>query len=143
MKCIVLKLSDLADSKVQSEEPMDLTSALMSLSSRIGVPMETLCKLFDILDLFGPSVTFSIILKELAVLMDKKYKDHINNSEKIFTVSLTNGRIVEIDKNNIKNYRNFAAFRTMDEAKEACKITRKLLRAMFKNEQKSKKRDDM
>lgn len=143
MKCIVLKLSDLTDSKVQSEEPMDLTSALMSLSSRIGVPTETLCKLFDILDLFGSSITFSIVLKELAILMDKKYKDHIKNSEKIFTVSLTNGRIVEVDKDTIRNYRNFAAFRTMDEAKEACKITRKLLRAMFKNEQKDKKRNNM
>lgn len=87
-----------------------------------------------------PSAALSILLKEIAVELDKQYKDHIKNSPEIWVVSMLDGRIVKINKASIKSYNNFAAFRTLGDARIACKIVRPLLKDMFKNgEQKDKK----
>ncbi len=80
-----------------------------------------------------PIAAFSIVLREIAIMLDEKYPDHINKSEKIFTVSPLDGRIHEICKAHVKNYRNFAAFRSIDDAKFACSVLRNHLKGMFTN----------
>lgn len=77
-----------------------------------------------------PIAAFNIVLKEIAIDLDKKYPDHISNSEHIYAISTINGRIVEADKTKIRNYRNFAAFRTVEDAKFACKVLRQPLKDM-------------
>lgn len=81
-----------------------------------------------------PTAAFSIILREIAVTLDSAYSDHIQNSPKIYSVSPLNGKITEVNKAHIKNYKNFAAFRTMEDARTACRITRELLKKMFKSD---------
>lgn len=78
-----------------------------------------------------PIAAFNIILREIAVELDKKYSDHIENSPEIFVLSTLDGRIVRANKSTIKNYRNFAAFRTLEDAKIACKILRNVLKWMY------------
>ena len=78
-----------------------------------------------------PIAAFNIILREIAVELDKKYPDHIENSPEIFVLSTLDGRIVKANKSTIKNYRNFAAFRTLEDAKTACKILRNGLKWMY------------
>lgn len=82
-----------------------------------------------------PAAVFSIILREVAVELDHKYEDHIQNSPEIFVVSTLDGRISKVNKAHIKNYRNFAAFRTIEDAKTACKILREILKAMYAKKQ--------
>lgn len=81
----------------------------------------------------SPIATFNIILREVAVWLDEKYVDHIEKSEKIYGISPLDGRIHEICKAHIKNYRNFSAFRTIEDAKIACKILKPVIKAMFSN----------
>lgn len=79
---------------------------------------------------------FSIILRALAVLIDRKYPDHINNAgvDKYFSIDMTNGRVCEVPKGKIKNFRNFAAFRSIDDIKIATKILRPLIKELWPNE---------
>lgn len=79
---------------------------------------------------------FSVILKALAVLIDRKYPDHINNADvdKYFTIDMTNGRVCEVPKGKIKNFRNFAAFRSIDDIKIATKILRPVIKKLWPNE---------
>lgn len=79
---------------------------------------------------------FSVILRALAVLIDRKYPDHINNADvdKYFTIDMTNGRVCEVPKGKIKNFRNFAAFRNIDDIKIATKILRPLIKELWPNE---------
>lgn len=84
----------------------------------------------------NPMSAFNIILREIAIWLDMKYEDHIENSEHIYAVSTLDGRIHEINKKHIKNYRNFAAFRTVEDAKFACSILRDQLKDMFKSNAK-------
>lgn len=80
----------------------------------------------------SPIAAFNIVAREIAIELDKKYEDHIENSEKIYVISPLDGRIHEICKAHIKNYRNFAAFRTIEDAKFACTLLRDKLKGMFK-----------
>lgn len=79
---------------------------------------------------------FSVILRALAVLIDRKYPDHINNADvdKYFTIDMTNGRVCEVPKGKIKNFRNFAAFRNIDDIKIATKILRPFIKELWPNE---------
>lgn len=86
----------------------------------------------------SPIAAFNIVAREIAVLLDEKYSDHIENSEKIFSISPLDGRIHELCKAHIKNYRNFAAFRTMEDAKIACAILKGPLKMMFSNNAQGK-----
>lgn len=113
--------------------PLDLDHYVNQLAQKMGWKAEKmdrfLCNLADI----NLGAAFSVVLREVALELDKKYAYHIKNSEEIYCVSLTNGHIFKADKKFIKNFRNFAAFRTTDDAKLACKITRGLLKDMFKS----------
>lgn len=79
---------------------------------------------------------FSVILRALAVLIDRKYPDHINNADvdKYFTIDMTNGRVCEVPKGKIKNFRNFAAFRSIDDIKIATKVLRPFIKELWPNE---------
>lgn len=79
---------------------------------------------------------FSVILRAFAVLIDRKYPDHINNADvdKYFTINMTNGRVCEVPKGKIKNFRNFAAFRTIDDIKIATKVLRPFIKELWPNE---------
>lgn len=80
-----------------------------------------------------PMAAFNMVLREVAIMLDEKYPDHINKSERIYCISPLDGRIHEVCKGHIKNYRNFAAFRSIDDAKLACGILREPLKEMFKS----------
>lgn len=79
---------------------------------------------------------FSVVLRALAVLIDRKYPDHINNADvdEYFTIDMTNGRVCKVPKGKIKNFRNFAAFRSIDDIKIATKILRPFIKKLWPNE---------
>lgn len=89
---------------------------------------------------FYPAAALSLLMREIAVELDKNYKDHINDSDKIFVISVLDGKIHKVAKNHIKNYRNFAAFRTLEDARIACKTLQKELRFMFHNGKQENKK---
>lgn len=78
-----------------------------------------------------PVAAFSILLREIALQFDEHYEDHIRNCKEVYTISIINGKIYKVNASAIKNFNNFAAFRTVDEAKTACKILENYLNIMF------------
>lgn len=78
----------------------------------------------------------SMLLREVAIELDKKYEDHINNCKELYIISSMDGRIHKVPRAYIKNFRNFAAFRTKEDAKTACRILRSELKEMFKSGRK-------
>lgn len=107
---------------------------LNKIANRLGWRPEKVFNYINNLGSISIAAVFSIISKEIAIELDKKYPDYINDSPEIYGISLTNGKIIPINKKTIKNYRNFAAFRTIEDAKIACNITRNLLKEMFKSD---------
>lgn len=83
------------------------------------------------LAIVNPGVVFSLLLKEIAIEIDNRYEGHISKSPEIYCVSVLNGEIKKINKNNIHTYKHFAAFRTKEDALEAIRILKVLYQDMF------------
>lgn len=117
----------------KSEVPMDMNFYIERIAARLGWKPEKVYNYLNSVDSILPAAALSIILREIATELDKKYKDHIENSPEIYVISTLDGRITKANKAHIKNYRNFAAFRTIEDAKIACKIVKPILKEMFKS----------
>ena len=122
------------EEKESKEPPKDLQYYIKNISTRLGWKYYEVESALTMLNAINPAALFSIMLKEIAIELDKKYEDQISNSPEIYIVSLLDGRITKANKAIIKNYKNFAAFRTIEDAKWACGLLRHSLKSMFKSE---------
>lgn len=104
------------------------------IANRLGWKSEKVYNYLNGIDSLLTAAAFSIVLREIAIDLDKKYEDHIENSPEIYVINMFDGRITKANKATIKNYRNFAAFRSIEDAKIACRITRDILKDMFKSD---------
>ena len=119
-----------------SDSGIDITieGAVQHLANRIGWNKENLERYFNNLYKISPAAVFEIVLKEVAILLDKKYHNHISNSKQTWVINKVNGEIQKLkDLSKIKSFQHFAAFRSLEDAKIACRITRDLLKEMFKS----------
>lgn len=123
-------------SAIENSAPMCVGYYITSLAEKVGWKPEKMAGYLQNLWDINPAVVFSILLREIAIELDKKYEDHINNCEELFIISLMDGRIHKVPRAYIKNFRNFAAFRTEQDAKIACRILRDVLKEMFEGGRK-------
>lgn len=121
------------ESEVESEVPMELEYYIQKIADRLGWKVEKVYNYLNSVDTILPAAAFFMVLREIAIELDKKYEDHIEKSPEIYVISMLDGRITKANKAHINNYRNFAAFRTIEDAKIACRITRDILKEMFKS----------
>lgn len=127
-----------AHAVAEKVEHIDLDYFLQSLAKKKGWKLSRMAGWLDSISELSPMAAFNIVVREIAIYLDQKYEDHIENSEKIFVISSLDGRIHEVCKAHVKNYRNFAAFRSIEDAKFACNILRGQLKGMFKKNAKRK-----
>ena len=121
---------------IVADVPMEIDYYVEKIAKRLGWKVDKAFNYLNNVDAILPSAALSIVLREIAIELDKKYKDHINNSPEIYTISSFDGRITKANKAHIKNYRNFAAFRSIDDARIACRIVKPILKEMFKSDSK-------
>ena len=108
-------------------------STLTNLLKKTGWKFDKLNGILSTINSVNPWAVTQIVLREIAIELDKKYKDHINKSEEIYAISPQDGRIHKINKKTIKNYRAFPAFRNVEDAKIACSLVRENLKSIFAN----------
>lgn len=126
--------------EVENEEiPTELYFYIKHFADRTHWNVENLRKYLNNLYTIYPAAVFSIMLREVAIVLDEKYDNHIKNSKKIYVISSLNGEIIKIkDLNKIKNFKNFAAFRTLEDAITAKKILEEPMKQLFKRDGKQK-----
>lgn len=117
----------------ETEVPMELGYYIQKIAEKFGWKVEKVYNYLNSVNTILPAAAFSMVLREIAIELDKKYEDHIEKSPEIYVISMLDGRITKANKAYIKNYRNFAAFRSVNDAKIACSIVRDILKEMFKN----------
>lgn len=126
--------SDFDVDKVKpAESHMNLHYYVEKLAKKLNWKVEKVYNYLNTIDSVYPAAAFSMILREVAIELDKKYEDHIEKSPEIYVISMFDGRITKANKAHIKNYRNFAAFRSVEDAKTACSIVREILKELFKS----------
>ena len=117
-----------------SDSDIDITieGAIQHLANRIGWNKENLEKYFNNLYKISPAAVFEIVLKEVAILLDKKYPNHISNSKEIWVINKVNGEIQKLkDMSKIKSFQHFAAFRSLEDALVAKKIMAPALQDLY------------
>ena len=107
--------------------------AVKSLAKKTNWKEEKLSNILATLHLANPWAATQMVLREIAIELDKKYDDHINESEKIYAISPQDGRIHEINKKTVKNYKAFPAFRSIEDAKIACSLIKEHIKSIFSN----------
>lgn len=105
---------------------------IVKLSEKKGWEPYKMARYIENLTKFNPAAAAMVLLREIANDFDDKHEGHIEDSEEIWTISMLNGKVEQVDKSKVKNYRNFPAFRSKVEAKEAHAILSKRLRGMFR-----------
>ena len=118
---------------IVADVPMEIDYYVEKIAKRLGWKVDKAFNYLNNVDAIMPAAALSMVLREIAIELDKKYEDHIQNSPEIYVISMLDGRITKANKAHIKNYRNFATFRTIEDAKIACRITRDILKEMFKS----------
>lgn len=126
-------LTEFIKLEVVSKEPegLDIPYLVNHLAGRINWNPNNLLKYLETLEAIYPAAVYSIFLREVAIIMDEKYPDHISNSKEIWTIRMTDGKIMRYE-GRIKSFKNFAAFRTLEDAIIAKKVTGELLPELFK-----------
>lgn len=109
----------------------DLLYYIERLSKKLGWKMPKTLNYLNVMIGIYPMAVINILLKEIAIEFDKKYKDHIRNSPEIYVISTLDGEVHSLDKQAIKSYKNFAAFRTEEEAIEALNLIKPFFQSVF------------
>lgn len=110
------------ESAEETAVPDCLDFYILSLAKRLNWKPDKVLGFLNKLAEIRPILPFNLLLKEIAVELDKQYAGHIKNSKEIWAVSVLNGSIGMVNKDEITTYDNFAAFRTKEDAKFALKV---------------------
>ena len=132
-------IKEVKEETVSYEKPVspsvdDITfeTIIMSIAKRLKWKDDNVFKYLDNLAYINEGAVLAILLREVAVILDRQYPDHIENSEKIYTIDMAKGEVVEVkDIHKIKNFRNFAAFRNIQDAIIAKKVLKDFMLAAF------------
>ena len=83
---------------------------------------------------YSPITVLSLLAKQISLELDQHYEGHIRDAEHIFVLSTVDGTITEIPaKARVEtNYRNFAAFRSLEDANLAYSILSHLYNEAFR-----------
>lgn len=126
----------LKETPSKKENPVKLSTSytpyIESIASRLRCNPKKVANIISTLWEIYPIAAFSVLLREIAITLDKNYEDHISNCKEFYIISPMDGRIHKACRANVKNFRNFAAFRTLEDAKIACRILKEDLKDMFK-----------
>jgi hypothetical protein len=113
------------------DAPYTLDDIVQSIADSWEWEHDKLVGFLNKISRYYPAATLSILLRAIAKKFDKKYDNHISESEHIYVISLTNGEISEVDKKTIISYDHFAAFRSKKDARRAKYIMRTFFDAMY------------
>lgn len=111
-----------------------LSTAIDNLAAKLNWKSEKLLRVLDKLKEVNIAITFSLVLKQIAIELDKKYEDHILKSPKFYCISLFDGTICEITPTEHGKYSNIALFRSEEDAKLAIEALEPFYKEMFPDE---------
>lgn len=128
----LIKQGVITEEGVDKGVDFDIPAAMVHLAERIGWNSNNLDKYLTNLYKISPAAVFSVLLKEVAIMLDERYPDHINKSKEVWVISTLDGEIKQVKElHKIKNFRNFAAFRSLDDALIAKKIMAPALQDLY------------
>lgn len=129
----IRKVSRMSGRKLLAKEdiPMNLEFYVSKLEKQLGQESGFLTMLQKATWRIAPASVLDLLLMFIAKYLDEQYPDHIRESKELFGIDV-DGRIVRLNPKEIKTFRTFAAFRSLDDARIACRILKPLSKKIFK-----------
>lgn len=131
-KKVVNEIDFILDQDSEISDPQNIKFYINRIAMERNWSYRKMVSYLNNLEKFSPIATFNILLRDIAIYLDSSYEDSIDKAEEIYAISSLDGRIHKVEKNAIKNFRNFAAFRTPEDAKFAHRVLSKKIRKMFR-----------
>lgn len=101
------------------------------LTKQLGYSKEMCTEFFATLYKVNPTACLVVLLKKIAVELDKKYPDHISKCDEVFFISTATGEIHTVSTDKVTSFNGFAAFRTLEDAKTAKRQVQPILNDIF------------
>lgn len=127
-------LSELPDEMFEKRhKELTAKDVIKVLMDTMDVSLENLRVILDKAAAVSNGAVYSIILRAIAVEMDKNYHNHIYDADEIYLFSLLDGKFHKEYTQNIskKSFKYFAAFRTQEDAIKAIKLTQAVRHELF------------
>lgn len=127
---------EIEEAKIKQAEErskIDVGYIVDKIGNQLNMNFESTVQWIKMIEEVNPAAVVAILLKKIAIELDKFYPDYISKSEHIFIVSLTDGEVHELNKSSIKSFKGFAAFRTYEDALFAKNLINKELDLIFPN----------
>lgn len=126
----MMNLTELLVLLLSSETKKDIPYYIGLLSKRFNSvdtegrkwTLENTTKFLEIIYDVDPSTIYNILLKEIAIDLDKPYEGHILDSESLYVIGRHNGKITKVSTCKDINLKNIALFRTFEDAQTALKV---------------------
>lgn len=110
---------------------IDMDEITDRLAKKFKLSFKEMVSYMDNLMSIHPVSGLELLLMEIAIKLDEKYSDHISRSPLLYYMDIIEGRIKLVHKELIKSYKNIALFRTIDDAKIACRTVKPILKHMY------------
>lgn len=117
---------------VVEEDTLTIEKVVEHIANRIGWKPENVDKYLNNLYYISKTALFEILLKEISIILDKKYKGHIRECKVVWAFSKASGEVFKIeDTSKIKNFSTFAAFRTREDIYFALDILSNAVKELY------------
>lgn len=94
------------------DDEITLKNVITSLAIKLNTDIESTTDLLEDLSKVNPAVVFSLLLKELAITLDKKYEGHITKCSDLYFVRSSDGCVDNLwgryNSDTIALFRNYA-----------------------------------
>lgn len=117
-----LEKAGLVEAVKKDEEELSVGKAIAHLAKRLKWKEENVAKYLDKLHLINPFIAASVVLREIAIMLDEKYPDHISKCERVCVINTFDRTIQVVRADFIKDFRCCACFRTFSDARKALKV---------------------
>lgn len=119
--------------RINSELKRDYIKDIVEyVANKLGVTFIEAIKYLDDLKIISPAALLNVSLKRIAYRLNKGYdKKPIRDLDKIYIISMYNGKIDSICPKDIKNLNHFAWFRSAYDAEFARNCVIELIETMF------------
>jgi hypothetical protein len=131
---------ELADSLVEmgvlvTEEPSVIPTNIPyyveKLAKKLKISVQDCGNMLLTLEKYAPATVFSLLAKQVALELDSKYEGHIAKSKNLFSIELTEGRIVPMIISDNASLKNITLFRSVEDARFAIKVLKPFYDQMY------------
>ena len=131
-----LEKAGLVEAVKEDEEELSVGGAIAHLAKRLKWKPENVAKYLDKLHLVNPFIAASVVMREIAIMLDEKYPDHISKCSQLYIISAFDFAIQTVRADLIKDFRCCACFRTLEDAKKALRAMSDVINDLYGGEKK-------